>query len=111
MYGSAMLAIVVSSACMTVARITHTVIAAGFVPGIDIDLDAHPRAQRWPVLVAGVEANAHRDTLHDFHPVAARVLRRQEREFLRRGRADALNGPVPFRIRIRVHRHRDRLSG
>ena len=47
-------------------------------------------------LVAGVEAHAHRDALHDLHPVAAGVLRRQQRELLRRRRADALDGAVPF---------------
>ena len=68
-----------------------------------------PARNGWPVLVARVEANAHRDALHDLHPVAAGVLRRQQRELLRRRRADALNGAVPFRVRIGVHRHRDRL--
>jgi hypothetical protein len=125
---------------MIVARITQTVIAARFVPaaerpaaitapvgapeqcrqdlgqaapmpGVDVDLDAHSGAQRRPALVAGVETNAQRDALHDLHPVAAGVLRGQQRELLRRRRADALDGAVPFQVRIGVHRHRDRLPG
>ena len=68
-----------------------------------------PGAQRRPALVAGVDADAHRDALHDLDPVAAGVLRRQQLELLRRRRADALDGAVPFQVRIGVHRHRDRL--
>ena len=63
--------------------------------GVDIDFDAHAGAQRRQALVAGIDAHAHRDALHDFHPVAAGVLRRQQRELLRRRRADALDGAVP----------------
>jgi hypothetical protein len=77
--------------------------------GIDIDLDTHPGPQRRQIAVACVDAHPHRDTLHDLHPVTAGVLRRQKREFLGRGRADAFNGAPPLHIRIGIHRHRHRL--
>src|SRR5258706_13630867 len=106
MYGSAIFAIVVSSACMMVARITQTVIAARWAArsGAIMTYSGRERTVRSGLgagragaryrhrprrsfrrataaaLVARVEANAHRDALHDLHPVAARVLRRQQRE-------------------------------
>ena len=51
---------------------------AARVPGVDIDLDAHPGAQWRAALVACVDAHAHRDALDDLDPVAAGVLRRQQ---------------------------------
>ena len=78
--------------------------------GVDIDLDAHPGPQRRKVLVARVDTHAHRNTLDDFHPIAAGILRWQQRKLLRRRRADAFNRAAPFRIRIGIHRHRDRLT-
>jgi hypothetical protein len=70
---------------------------AARVAGIDVDLDAHPGAQRRQILVAGIEAHAHRHALHDLDPIAAGVLRRQQRELLRRGRADAFDTPCHSR--------------
>ena len=66
------------------------------VTGIDADLDAHAGSQRRQAGFAGIDAHAQWNALHDFDPVAARVLRRQELKFLRRGRADALDGAVPL---------------
>src|SRR5690348_4846928 len=106
MCGSATLAMVVSSDCMRVASITQRVMpprlgvlglsssaiaapssengpAAGMA-GVNTDLHAHPGAQRGQIAVAGIDGHAQRDALHDLHPVAARVLRRQQRELLRR---------------------------
>jgi multidrug resistance efflux pump len=39
---------------------------------VDIDFEAHPGTQRRQILVACVDADPHRDPLHDLHPVAAR---------------------------------------
>src|ERR1700733_2956906 len=78
---------------------------------IDIDLDTHAGAQRRQFLVAGIDAHAHRHALHDLHPIAAGILRRQQREFLRRRGTDALHGAVPDGVRISINRHRDRLPG
>src|SRR4051812_38816436 len=57
-----------------------------------------------------VDAHAHRDALDDLDPVAARVLRWQQREARGRGRADAVHRPVPFLVRVGVNRDRDRLA-
>jgi len=81
------------------------------VPGVDVDLDTHPGAQRGPAFIAGVDAHAQRNALHDLDPVAAGVLRRQKLKLLRCCRADALDRAVPFQIRIRVHVYRDQLAG
>src|SRR5271156_6428401 len=109
MYGSATLAMVVSSACISVARITQAVIARRLPPpvtvskftapplkkrgqevghpprmsGIDIDLGAHSCTQRRHVPVAYVYTYAELDPLHDFDPVTAGVLCGQKRELLR----------------------------
>src|SRR5487761_353160 len=105
MCGRATLAIVVSSDCMRVASITQRVMPprwgvlglsssaipvpssengpAARVAGMDADLDTHPGAQRRQITVAGVDGHPQRDPLHDLHPVAARVLRGQQRELLR----------------------------
>src|SRR4051812_13955350 len=49
------------------------------VAGIDTDLDAHRGAEyRLPGFT--LDADAHRDALHDLHIVSASVLRRQYRE-------------------------------
>src|SRR5690606_856442 len=118
--GSATLAIVVSSACMMVASITDTVTIARFgrpsaaaaaraaaiiasppagpgpaeqaaaVPRVDLDPGGQARAQLGQ---AGgiVEPDAHRHALGDLHPVAGRVLRRDQRELRAGGRADRLD--------------------
>src|SRR5476651_1901599 len=103
MSGSATLAMVPSSACMIVAIITTTVSqrrrrsASGSirrsepdalpqlaqrtpVAGVDLEGRAHADAQRRIALLAD-DRGAERDALHDFHPVARGVLRRQHREF------------------------------
>jgi hypothetical protein len=84
---------------------------ASRMAGVDVDLDAHSGAQGRQVLVAGVDAHAHRDALHDLDPVAAGVLRRQQREFLRRSRAYARDDAMPYRVRIGVDGDGDLLSG
>src|ERR1700733_10666180 len=76
---------------------------------IDIDDDAHPGAKRWQTLAGRVDPHAERDSLHDLHPVATGVLRRQERELLRRRWTDALNDAVPIRARVSVDRYGDGL--
>jgi hypothetical protein len=50
------------------------------VAGIDMDFNAHSSAERRDALVARVDAYAHLQSLHHFHPVAARVLCRQKRD-------------------------------
>src|ERR1700730_3314561 len=130
---------VVSSACMTTARMTQAVIAgrligklaaapsamAGlrgaepsgqegrqtpFMAGIDVDLDAHSNPQR---RLAGlvVDADAHRNALHHLDPVAAGILGRQQREARRRSRADAVDGAGPSLARISVDLDRHLLAG
>ena len=81
------------------------------MPRVDADLDAHPRSQLRAAFVARINAHAHRDPLHDLDPVAAGVLRRQELKFLGSGRANALDGAVPFPVRIGVYGYRNRLPG
>ena len=56
---------------------------------------------------AVVDADAHRNALHDLDPVAAGVLRRQQREARGGGRADAVDraGPSLARIGVDVDRH------
>src|SRR3954468_14196118 len=49
------------------------------VPGVDRDLGAHAGAELWPALGL-LDPDADRDALHDLHPVARRVLRRQHAE-------------------------------
>ena len=64
------------------------------VVGVDFDIHAHAGAQQVRVL-ALVEGDAHRHALHHLHPVAAGVLRRQDRE-LRAG-AGATDCTVPLK--------------
>ena len=47
--------------------------------GVDFDHDAHAGGQR-QVGLARVDGEPHRQALHDLHPVARGVLRRQQRE-------------------------------
>ena len=57
----------------------------------------------------GIERDAHRHTLHDLDPVAAGILRRQQREGAARTRAQALDMAVighAAAIEIGGHRHR-----
>ena len=49
--------------------------------------------------------------LDDLDPVAAGVLRRQQRKFLRRGRAHAFDDAVPFQVRISIDGDGGRLAG
>src|SRR5580704_1263450 len=129
---------VVSSACMMTARMTHSVTAgrligcvfaeasAMFTPrskktgyetgksagvsGVDIHLHAHADAQRW---LAGyiVDADAHRNTLNDLDPVTAGIFRRKQREARGGCRADAVDRPNPSLARIGVDVDRDLLFG
>src|SRR5947207_1819072 len=62
--------------------------------GVDVDDDAHAGAQRRIVGLA-VDPHLHGNALHDLHPVAARILRRQQREFGAAGGADAFDRPRP----------------
>ncbi len=70
--------------------------------GVDREIGAHAGAQVRGVLVGG-EAEAQRHALHDLDPVAAGVLRRQDRELragARRDRADLCpSTPGPGRRR------------
>jgi hypothetical protein len=75
-----------------------------------VDLDAHADPQRRLAGIAGVDAHTHGDALDDFDPVAARVLRRQQLEFLCSGWADALDGTVPLDVWISIDGHRHRLA-
>src|SRR4051812_10949243 len=108
MYGSATLATVVSSACMMVAVIAHTVSRLRRMPadipaarriillrrllgvgrtaeprlafaGVDLDVGAHAGAQAAQRRI-GVELHPQRHALHHLDPVAAGVLWRQDRE-------------------------------
>src|SRR5579871_3836762 len=110
---------VLSSACISVAIIAHTLMmrrcepsaamspAFGFgsdeagmaleqthgpapVLGVDVDEGAHAGAQRRIVGLA-LEPDLHGDALHDLHPVAARILRGQQRELGAARGADAFD--------------------
>src|SRR5579864_511522 len=121
---------VVSSACMITARMMHAVIAGRFrargtaeawsatfdsraepfrhearqptgMSGRDAELHAHADTQR---RLAGdvVDADAERNALDDLDPVAAAVLRRQQREARSRRRADAVDRTGPFLAGIAI---------
>src|SRR5690242_20055744 len=139
MLGNATLAMVPSSACMMVAIITTTVsqrrrrrtagstlirpacpakaseaedrqqLAPGAaMAGVDLDDRAHADAQRWIAFLARDRATD-RNALHDLHPVAGGVLRRQHSE-LRTGRLGQrrdLSGA--FHVGIGVDEDGDRL--
>ena len=68
---------------------------AALMAGIDAELDAHADAQ---LRLAGRigDADPHRNPLHHLDPVAAGVLRRQQREARRRRRADAVDRAGPL---------------
>ena len=74
-------------------------------PGVDRNVRAHAGAQAGHVLI-GVETEAQRDALHHFHPIAAGVLRRQDRELRARARSDRADASAPFPLRERIDRHR-----
>src|SRR5579872_7483917 len=57
------------------------------VPGIDIDIDAHPSAKKLGVARI-LEHETHRHALHHLDPVAGRVLSGKQREFRTGARAD-----------------------
>ncbi|MNN68338.1 hypothetical protein D3C81_1840380 [compost metagenome] len=127
---------VVSSACMTTASTTQNVIntrsgeggsgpvtsfmmegeqggqrfrqATGFA-GIDVDHGAHAMAQCW---FAGgvVDPDVYRNALHDLHPIARRVLRRQQRETGAGSRADTIDGAMPGHTGVSVHLDGDPLA-
>src|SRR5208283_4275763 len=72
--------------------------------GVDREIGAHAGAQVAHVLV-GAEAEAQGHPLDDLDPVAARVLRRQDRELRARARSDRTDRPVPNPAGERVDRH------
>src|SRR6266702_5038939 len=80
------------------------------VRGIDVDGDAHAGAQDRIVRLA-VDADAHRDALDYLDPIAARVLRRQDRELGAARRADALDGAGPYPARVGIDEDPDRIAG
>jgi hypothetical protein len=79
--------------------------------GLDVDFDAHSGAQWWQTPVARVDAYSHRNSLHNFHPIAAGILSGQKRELLRGRWTNALHGADPLRVGIRVHCHQCCLAG
>ena len=69
--------------------------------GVDRHVGAHAGAQRQRS--AGVlDLQAHRNALRDLHPVAGRVLRRQQREFGAGAGADAVDHRLERMVRIGV---------
>src|SRR3984893_5004060 len=121
---------VLSSACISVAIIAHTLMMKRCEPsasrspdlglgtaaalmaseyvgerapvfGVDVDVHAHAGAQRRIVGLA-LDLPPHADALHDLHPIAARVLRRQQRELGAARGADALDRSRPGAVGIRV---------
>src|SRR5580700_2667464 len=128
---------VVSSACINVATITQAVIAARLPPpgvsvevmtgpleergqevgeparmlSVDGHLRAHAGTQRRHARIAGIDEYAYLHPLHDLDPVAARVLRRQKREFLRGRRTHALHGSVPADSGVSVDAYAGLLTG
>ena len=79
-------------------------------PGVDRDVGAHAGAQAGHVLI-GVEAEAQRNALHDLDPIAAGVLRRQDRELRAGAGRDRTDGAMPFPAGERVDRHRRGQAG
>jgi len=78
--------------------------------GVDVDFDAHPGAQGRQILIARVDPYSHRNALDNLHPIAARILSGQKREFLRSRRTHALHGAAPLRVGIRIHGHQRGLA-
>src|SRR5271166_5996609 len=78
--------------------------------GVDREIGAHAGAQVARVLV-GAEAEAQGHPLDDLDPVAARVLRRQDRELRARARSDRTDRPVPDPAGERIDRHGCGLAG
>ena len=82
---------------------------AALATGVDRDDGAHAGAQTLGVLVRR-EAEAQRHALDDLDPVAAGVLRRQDRELRAGARRDRANRPMPIAARKRVDGDRRRQS-
>src|SRR5882757_5697184 len=85
MRGRATLAMVWSSACRNEASITEMVISPRFSPDGDgllaatiVRVDCHPRTQAGLDRNTILELQAHRQSLHDLHPVPGGVFRRQQ---------------------------------
>src|SRR5712672_862365 len=80
------------------------------MPGVDIHLHAHADAQRW---LAGciIDEDAHRNALDDLDPVAAGILRRQQRKARGGCRTYALDRSGPSLARIGIDVDRDFLFG
>src|SRR6202040_4262259 len=62
--------------------------------GIDLNRDAHAGPQL-KLFRLRIDADPHRNALADLDPVAARVLRRQDREFRTGSWSDARHGAGP----------------
>src|SRR6202040_388597 len=69
--------------------------------GIDLNRDAHAGAQL-KLFRLRIDTNPHRNALADLDPVAARVLRRQDRKFRACGGSDALHLAGPDMAGIAV---------
>src|SRR5471032_3590490 len=126
---------VLSSACISVAIIAHTLMIKRCAPsaskspdldfgtaaalmasekvgerapvlGVDVDVYTHTGAER-RIIGLALNLHPHADALHDLHPIAARILRRQQRELGTARGADALDrsrpGTVMIRVDINVH--------
>src|SRR5207302_11513761 len=132
---------VVSSACITTARMTQAVMAGRLIAcacgttarsGMIGSRRSKPSSQeaRKAALMAGIDAqldahadaqlgfsgdigdaDAHRDPLHDLDPVAAGVFGRQQRKARRGSWADAVDGAGPALARISVNLHCHLLPG
>src|SRR5215831_9918467 len=117
MWGSATLAIVLSSACISVAIMVQPITSvrwrvvneSGFagadisveigklarVPGIDVDGHAHSGSDHLDVFT-GIEGDANGKPLYDLDPIRARVLRRQDGEGRVCGRRDRDHASLPY---------------
>src|SRR6185295_11644130 len=138
MYGSATFAIVLSSACISVAIIAHILMmrrcdfsdlaseadgatAATLmvgseqlgegapVFGVDFNRGAHAGSERRIVMIS-VDLHSDGDALYHFHPVAARILRGQQRKFGTASGADAFDRTGPATARISVDPQADRIA-
>ena len=61
-------------------------------------------------LSRGVDAHPHRNALDDLDPIAAGILRGQQRKFLSRSRTDAFDRAVPGDVGIGIDRDGNRLA-
>ena len=78
--------------------------------GVDRYIGAHAGAQFANVLI-GFELNAQRHALHDLDPIAAGVLRRQDRKLRARARRNRADFAAPASIRERIDRDRRGQAG